>query len=100
MPDDGARRGIDLRARRQRSGSAPPLDEPLTAGEVTVSDRKTLVEMLGRNRLFEGFSKKDLTAIVVGATEVEHPKGRVVMEEGKPGVGFHLIVDGTAGVTR
>jgi CRP/FNR family transcriptional regulator, cyclic AMP receptor protein len=65
-----------------------------------VSDRKTLVEMLGRNRLFEGFSKKDLTSIVVGATEVEHPKGRVVMEEGKPGVGFHLIVDGTAGVTR
>jgi CRP/FNR family cyclic AMP-dependent transcriptional regulator len=36
----------------------------------------------------------------VSATEVEHAKGRVVMEEGKPGVGFHLIVDGTAGVTR
>lgn len=65
-----------------------------------MSDRKTLVEMLGRNRLFEGFSKKDLTSIVVSATEVEHAKGRVVMEEGKPGVGFHMIVDGTAKVTR
>jgi CRP/FNR family transcriptional regulator, cyclic AMP receptor protein len=64
-----------------------------------VSDRKTLVEMLSRNRLFEGFTKKDLTAVVVGATEVEHPKGRVVTEEGRPGVGFHLIVDGTARVT-
>jgi CRP/FNR family cyclic AMP-dependent transcriptional regulator len=56
--------------------------------------------MLSRNRLFEGLTKKDLTAVVVSATEVEHAKGRVVMEEGKPGVGFHLIVDGTAGVTR
>ncbi|HEY8673928.1 MAG TPA: cyclic nucleotide-binding domain-containing protein [Candidatus Dormibacteraeota bacterium] len=65
-----------------------------------MSDRKALVEMLGRNRLFEGLTKKDLTAVVVSATEVEHAKGRVVMEEGKPGVGFHLIVDGTAGVTR
>ena len=65
-----------------------------------MSDRKALVDMLGRNRLFEGLTKKDLTAVVVSATEVEHAKGRVVMEEGKPGVGFHLIVDGTAGVTR
>lgn len=65
-----------------------------------MSDRKALVEMLSRNRLFEGLTKKDLTAVVVSATEVEHAKGRVVMEEGKPGVGFHLIVDGTAGVTR
>jgi CRP/FNR family transcriptional regulator, cyclic AMP receptor protein len=72
----------------------------LTHGEVTVSDRKTLVEMLSRNRLFEGFTKRDLAAVVEGATEVEHPKGRVVNEEGRPGVGFHLILDGTASVTR
>jgi len=65
-----------------------------------MSDRKTLVEMLNRNRLFEGFSKRDLATVVACSTQVEHAKGRVVMEEGRPGVGFHLILDGTASVTR
>jgi CRP/FNR family transcriptional regulator, cyclic AMP receptor protein len=72
----------------------------LTHSEVAVSDKKTRLEMLNRSRLFEGLTKKDLATLAQCATDVEHPKGRVVIQEGKPGVGFHLILDGSAGVTR
>jgi CRP/FNR family cyclic AMP-dependent transcriptional regulator len=67
---------------------------------VAVSDKKTHLEMLNRSRLFEGLTKKDLATLALCGTDVEHPKGRVVIQEGKPGVGFHLILDGSAGVTR
>lgn len=65
-----------------------------------MSDKKTRLDMLNRSRLFEGFTKRDLATMALCATDVEHPKGRVVVQEGKPGVGFHLILDGSARVTR
>ncbi len=65
-----------------------------------MSDKKTRLEMLNRSRLFEGFTKRDLATLAACATDVEHPKGRVVVREGTPGVGFHLILDGSAAVTK
>jgi hypothetical protein len=40
-----------------------------------VSDKKTLVEMLNRNRLFDGFTKKDVLALIDYSKDVAHPKG-------------------------
>lgn len=61
-----------------------------------MTDKKALVDMLGRNRLFEGFAKKDLAAIINYSTEVVHPEGAVVIIEDHSGVGFHLVLEGTA----
>jgi CRP/FNR family cyclic AMP-dependent transcriptional regulator len=64
-----------------------------------VADKKALVEMLSRNRLFDGFAKKDIAAIINYATEVVHPEGKVIVIEERPGVGFHLLLEGTAAVS-
>ena len=40
-----------------------------------MSDKKTLVEMLNRNRLFDGFTKKDVLALIDYSKDVAHPKG-------------------------
>jgi len=64
-----------------------------------VSDTKTLIAMLKANRLFEDFNQRDLEMVIQGAKEVQHPQGREVIQEGRGGVGFHLILDGTAQVS-
>ena len=63
-------------------------------------DRRALIEMLGRIPLFNGLSKKELESIVRSANEVDHPTGTEVAQEGTPGVGFHLILSGSATVTQ
>jgi CRP-like cAMP-binding protein len=65
-----------------------------------MTDKKALAEMLSRNRLFDELTKKDVRALVNSAMEVEHREGRTIVVEGNPGVGFHLIIDGTAIVSR
>lgn len=65
-----------------------------------MTDRKTLVEMLGRVALFEGLSKKELEAVLRSSTEVDHAAGKAVVKEGHDGVGFHLILSGAATVTQ
>ncbi|MGA7988448.1 MAG: cyclic nucleotide-binding domain-containing protein [Candidatus Dormiibacterota bacterium] len=64
-----------------------------------MTDKKTLVEMLGRNRLFDELTKKEVGAVVDYSTEVNHPKGQMIVIEDRSGVGFHLILDGTATVS-
>jgi CRP/FNR family transcriptional regulator, cyclic AMP receptor protein len=64
-----------------------------------VSDKKALVEMLNRNRLFDGFTKKDVLALIDCSKEVEHRAGDWIVIEGRTGVGFHLVLDGTATVS-
>ena len=64
-----------------------------------MTDKKTLVEMLGRNRLFDELTKKEIGAVVDYSTEVNHPKGQMIVIEDRSGVGFHLILDGTATVS-
>jgi CRP-like cAMP-binding protein len=61
-----------------------------------VTDKKTLVDMLGRNRLFDELTKKEVGAVIDYSTEVTHPEGQTIVIEDRSGVGFHLILDGTA----
>lgn len=54
--------------------------------------------MLRSVPLFEGLTGREIAAIVEVAKDVQHPRGRRIVEEGKRGVGFHLIVEGRAKV--
>lgn len=65
-----------------------------------MADQRTLIEMLGRVQLFQGLSRKDLIAVLRTAGEVDHAAGREVLREGAEGVGFHLILSGTATVMQ
>jgi CRP-like cAMP-binding protein len=64
-----------------------------------MTDKNTLVAMLRRNRLFDELSTQDVATIVDLSKEIEHQAGQVIVIEGRDGVGFHLILEGTADVT-
>jgi CRP-like cAMP-binding protein len=64
-----------------------------------VTDKKKLTEMLSRNRLFDEFSKKDIAEVINFSKEIDHPAGQLIVEEGRSGVGFHLILAGSAAVS-
>jgi CRP/FNR family transcriptional regulator, cyclic AMP receptor protein len=61
-----------------------------------MTDKSTLVAMLRRNRLFDELSEQDVSTIVDLSKEVEHQQGQVIVIEGRDGVGFHLLLEGTA----
>ena len=63
-------------------------------------DRRALIEVLGRSQLFQGLSKKELERVLRSADEVDHSVGTEVTQEGKGGVGFHLILSGSATVEQ
>jgi CRP/FNR family transcriptional regulator, cyclic AMP receptor protein len=63
---------------------------------VSVSARVT---QLSEVPLFSHCSKRELQTIAGAAKEVRHREGHVIAREGETGVGFFLIVDGTADVT-
>jgi CRP-like cAMP-binding protein len=65
-----------------------------------MTDKKTLVNLLSRNRLFDELNKKDVLALIDSAKEVDHREGQMIVVEGHPGVGFHLLLQGTAIVSR
>jgi CRP/FNR family transcriptional regulator, cyclic AMP receptor protein len=50
--------------------------------------------------LFGACSKKDLTAVARASDEIDVPAGKVLVEEGRFGHEFFLILDGQAEVTR
>lgn|SRR5690606_31711561 len=58
------------------------------------------MEMLSGVPLFGDLSQKDLKNLVESGKEVHHEAGKEVMTEGNGGIGFHLILDGSAKVTR
>lgn len=49
--------------------------------------------------LFRGLSARELKRLATLAREVDHQSGNAVVAEGHAGVGFHLILDGSATVT-
>jgi len=57
-----------------------------------------IIERLPSVGLFSGCSKKELRAIAGAVKEVSRPAGDVLAAEGDSGVGFFLIVEGTAKV--
>jgi CRP/FNR family cyclic AMP-dependent transcriptional regulator len=63
-----------------------------------MADRKSKLELLASVPLFQDLSKRELSAILKSAREVQHPAGSAVLEEGTDGVGFHLILEGKATV--
>ncbi|MGH3505634.1 MAG: cyclic nucleotide-binding domain-containing protein [Nocardioidaceae bacterium] len=58
-----------------------------------------IVDELGSTDLFAGIRRKALKAIASYAHVVSHAPGEEVTEEGRRGLGFHLIREGTATVT-
>ncbi|HEY6473509.1 MAG TPA: cyclic nucleotide-binding domain-containing protein [Acidimicrobiales bacterium] len=48
--------------------------------------------------LFAELSKKDLKHLAAALTEQNFPAGTVILEQGKPGVGFFVIAKGSATV--
>ena len=61
--------------------------------------KKDVLAMLGQVPLFEGLSKRELTAIYTAGKITAFPPGKAVVEEGATGLGFHLILEGEAAVT-
>ncbi len=64
-----------------------------------MTDKNTLVAMLRRNRLFDELTTQDVATIIDLSKEIEHQPGQVIVIEGRDGVGFHLILEGSADVT-
>lgn len=50
--------------------------------------------------MFSGLSNKDLNALWSSVKLVHHSAGKEIISEGRGGVGFHLIVNGEAKVSR
>lgn len=48
--------------------------------------------------LFGSLGRRPLSRLAAAARVVEHPAGRTIVDEGESGIGFHLILDGTAEV--
>ena len=61
---------------------------------------REVAQQLAKVPLFSGCSNRELTTIAKAAKEVSHREGHVIAREGDHGVGFFLITDGTAKVTR
>ena len=62
--------------------------------------RDTYLDHLGRVPIFSACSKKELEKVARASDEIHVEAGHVLVEEGKPGHEFFLILDGTANVLR
>jgi CRP/FNR family transcriptional regulator, cyclic AMP receptor protein len=61
------------------------------------SDAAT-VKALRATDLFSTLSRRSLDAVASSAKVVNHPAGKELVSEGTSGIGFHLILEGTASV--
>ena len=60
---------------------------------------KDVVKMLSQVPIFSELSKKELEALARNAKQVRHREGAVLAREGESGLGFFLIMNGTATVS-
>jgi CRP-like cAMP-binding protein len=67
---------------------------------VRLFSQDTKVSALSRAPLFEGLSKKELTALARSTDDLEVPAGKVLCKEGELGHEFFVIVEGKADVRR
>jgi CRP-like cAMP-binding protein len=58
------------------------------------------LDQLSNVRLFSACTKKELELIGKASDEITVPAGKVLVEQGKPGFEFYLILDGEAVVKR
>jgi CRP/FNR family cyclic AMP-dependent transcriptional regulator len=63
-----------------------------------MATKRDLLQMLKSVSLFEGLTNKELESVLRLGKEVTHEGGDTIVEQGKRGVGFHLITDGNARV--
>jgi CRP-like cAMP-binding protein len=61
--------------------------------------KKDPLTMLASVPLFEGMSRKDVSALNRASKHNAYPAGKTIVREGTVGVAFHLIVSGRARVT-
>lgn len=57
-----------------------------------------ITEELARVDLFSSLSRRDLARIARLGQAVDHPPGKAVVAEGRRGIAFHLILEGSADV--
>src|SRR3989442_14116265 len=67
---------------------------------ILLPDEASTVEMLQMSPLFSGLNKGQLKSIVRSSKERSFKKGVAIVREGESGVGFYLIVGGSAEVRR
>jgi len=63
-------------------------------------DQSTIVELLRSVPLFSNLPDHDLKQVADRMKEVHFPSGTAVAKQGETGVGFHLLVEGTAEVSK
>lgn len=63
-------------------------------------DHEQAVEQLRTVPLFRGFSDEELGHVAQMTKRVEFPDGKTVANQGETGVGFHLIIEGSADVIQ
>jgi CRP/FNR family transcriptional regulator, cyclic AMP receptor protein len=67
--------------------------------EQTMSPDPAIVEALGSTDLFRSLDKRALNRVANATKTVHHEVGKALTTEGRSGIAFHLILDGTATVT-
>ena len=65
-----------------------------------MATKTSYLDHLAEVPLFSACSKKDLQRIAKASDEINVQAGRVLVEQGRPGHEFFLIIDGTATVRR
>jgi CRP-like cAMP-binding protein len=63
-------------------------------------DHEQTVEQLRTVPLFRDFSDEELGHVAQMTKRVEFPEGKTVANQGETGVGFHLIIEGSADVIQ
>ena len=63
-------------------------------------DKQAVTDLLKKAPLFSRLSRRGLEAVMKSATEKTFKAGKQILGEGESGVGFYLILDGSAQVTR
>jgi CRP/FNR family transcriptional regulator, cyclic AMP receptor protein len=82
------------------AASPHPARERREALPFPLMARNETVEHLASVPLFSECSKKDLQKVGRSAEEIEVPAGKLVVDQGRVGQEFFLILDGTATVRR
>lgn len=63
-------------------------------------DKQAVTDLLKKAPIFSRLSRRGLEAVMKSATEKTFNAGEQILGEGESGVGFYLILDGSAQVTR
>lgn len=62
--------------------------------------KDTKLDHLAQVRLFSACNKRELAMIGKASDEIQVPAGKMLVEQGRPGFEFYLILEGEAAVKR